>query len=143
MTVGVHELSRELVPEGLDGVLVPVSPALALMQVPLQQLPIGVQLLDQLRNAGLGLVQAYGDSFSARGCCCLCFLQEYNQVDMQGGRPVYGKLPCAVLQALMPRLANCTCCWPKTETTAAVHQVDQGIAHSAKTLLWWSVRCLD
>ncbi len=62
---------------------------------------------------------------------------------MQRGQPVCVKLSCAVLQALMPRLANRACCWPKTETTTAVHRVNQGGAHAAKTLLWWSVCCLD
>lgn len=58
VAVWQHQLLRQLVPEGRQGVLVPAGPPFTLPQVPLQQALVGLQLCSQLGNAGLGLLQA-------------------------------------------------------------------------------------
>lgn len=65
MAIWQHELLRELIPESLDGVVVPVGPALALTQVPLEQVLIGLQVNTQLCCAGIGLLQAQGEGLYA------------------------------------------------------------------------------
>ena len=62
MAVRQHELLRKLIPQSLDGVAVPVGPALALAQLPLEELLVGLQLSTQLGCAGGGLLQAQGES---------------------------------------------------------------------------------
>ena len=76
MAVGVHQLSRDLIPQGLHSIHMPVSPPLALTQVPLQVALVGLQLQVELRNTGLSLLQLHGESLGGGSSRCLACLQD-------------------------------------------------------------------
>ena len=71
-----HEVRGELVSQGMHDVVVPVSPALALPQMLLQQLLVALQVQVKLGQRGLCLAQLPGQCVGLGHSCCLSGLRE-------------------------------------------------------------------